>query len=62
MATRSPADTRVTLAEGAKKTAKDHSRVHVQARERLIENQDLGVVEERSDQENFLAHPFGITG
>jgi len=50
------------LAEAAKKTAEDHSRIHVEARERFIEDKDLRVVEQRCDDENFLAHPFGIAG
>jgi hypothetical protein len=48
--------------EGAKETAENHSSVHVEARERFVEDKDLGVVEQRSYEENFLAHPFGIAG
>ncbi len=50
------------LAKVAKKTAENHSCVHVKARERFVEDEDLGVVEQRCYKENFLAHPFGITG
>src|SRR4051794_12087425 len=41
--------------------AEDKSRADIEARERLVEQHQVGIVEQRCGDEDFLPHAFGIT-
>src|SRR5580704_11938852 len=48
------------LAKRLHQLLEDQSRGHVQTGEWLVENENLGIVHQRGDEKNALAHPFRI--
>jgi len=36
----------------------EQCRIHVEARERLVEHEQVGIVQERRGEQHALAHPF----
>ena len=48
--------------EGVEQAAQDHGGVDVEAAEGLVEDEQFGIVQQGGEEEDFLAHAFGIGG
>src|ERR1035438_2321953 len=48
--------------EGVEQAAQDHGGVDVEAGEGFVEDEQFGVVEERGEEEDLLAHALGVRG